>query len=90
VAKFLETATTSPPKEIRFITWNLDGLDERNLKIRTKAVKKIIEAENPDIVFLQEVVPKTLEYLEENLPQFKVIPGDQERYILRKTLYFKL
>lgn len=81
MAKFLETATTKPPAKFRFITWNLDGLDDRNLKIRTKAVKKIIEAEQPDVVFLQEVVPKTLGYLEENLPQYKFIPGDNEGYM---------
>lgn len=81
VKKLLETAATEkPPSEFRVITWNIDGLDDHNLKIRTKAVIKIIENENPDIVFLQEVVPKTLNYIEENLPQFKCIPGDHEGY----------
>lgn len=31
------------PKNFRFITWNIDGLDSSNLKKRTKAVAKIIE-----------------------------------------------
>ena len=78
--KFLEAATTKPPAEFRFITWNIDGLDEKNLKIRTKAVKMIIENENPDVIFLQEVIPKTLDYLQEKLPQFKFIPGDDQGY----------
>lgn len=78
VQKFLESATTKPPAEFRLISWNLDGLDDRNLKIRTKAVKKIIEQENPDVVFFQEVIPKTFAYLEEHLPQFKCFPGDDE------------
>jgi tyrosyl-DNA phosphodiesterase 2 len=79
VKNFLETAATEkPPSEFRLISWNLDGLDDHNLKMRTKAVIKIIEAQNPDIVFLQEVVPKTLDYIEDNLPQFKCIPGDSE------------
>ena len=63
------------------ITWNLDGLDERNLKIRTKCVVKVLLAESPDIVFFQEVVPKTLDYLERNLPpQYKFIPAANEGY----------
>lgn len=46
--------------------------------MRTKSVVKILQSQNPDIVFLQEVIPKTLEYLQANLPQFKFIPGNQE------------
>lgn len=64
------------------ISWNVDGLDERNLKIRTKAVIKHIEQHKPDIVFLQEVVPKTLEYFEDRLPQYKFIPGETEGYCI--------
>ncbi len=79
MAEFLESATTKPPSEIRVITWNLDGLDDHNLKIRTKCVVKILQSEVPDIVFLQEVVPKTLDYLEKNLPpQYKFVAGNDE------------
>lgn len=49
--------------------------------MRTKAVVKIIENEKPDIVFLQEVIPKTLDYLQENLPQYKFIPGCSVGYL---------
>lgn len=35
--------TIDPPKDFRFITWNTDGLEMRDLKKRTKAVAKIIE-----------------------------------------------
>lgn len=35
--------TEEPPKNFRFITWNIDGLDEKNLKKRTKTVARIIE-----------------------------------------------
>ena len=38
-----------------FVTWNIDGLDQTNLKKRTKGVCKILEQEAADIVFLQEV-----------------------------------
>ena len=67
---------------MRIITWNLDGLDDRNLKIRTKCVVKVLQTENPDVVFLQEVVPKTLDYLEKNLPpQFKFVPAASEGFV---------
>ena len=38
----LGQATSEPPSKFSFVSWNLDGLDERNLKRRTKAVCKII------------------------------------------------
>jgi hypothetical protein len=38
----LGQATSEPPSKFSLISWNLDGLDERNLKRRTKAVCKII------------------------------------------------
>ena len=53
VTKILDTATTKPPSEFRMISWNIDGLDDRNLKMRTKSVVKLIQTHNPDIVFLQ-------------------------------------
>lgn len=82
MVEFLESATTKPPSEMRIITWNLDGLDDRNLKIRTKCVVKVLQTENPDVVFLQEVVPKTLDYLEKNLPpQFKFVPAASEGFV---------
>ncbi len=43
-------------KKLDFITWNLDGLDGEDLNIRIEVVKEILEAANPDIVFLQEVI----------------------------------
>jgi len=81
VAEFLEAATTKPPSEFRMISWNLDGLDDRNLKIRTKAAVKILHESNPDVVFFQEIIPKTLDYLQKNLPlQYKFIVAANEGY----------
>ncbi|XP_068201510.1 tyrosyl-DNA phosphodiesterase 2-like isoform X2 [Palaemon carinicauda] len=84
--------TTEPPKNFRLITWNLDGLDEKNLKKRTKAVIKILEIEKADIVFLQELIPATYSYLEARLPQFHFIVGNDEQYftatLLRRTTVY--
>ena len=65
--------TTQAPESLVFVTWNIDGLDQHNLKKRTKAVAKILEQEAADIVFLQEVIPETFSYLESKLPGYQVL-----------------
>lgn len=85
--------TEEAPKKFCFITWNIDGLDQKNLKKRTKAVARTIEKEKADIVFLQEAIPNTFTYLEELLPQFLFISGNTEEYftltlLRRTTVYF--
>ncbi|XP_046400306.1 tyrosyl-DNA phosphodiesterase 2-like isoform X2 [Ischnura elegans] len=74
--------TSVPPPTFTFASWNLDGLQSRNLKMRTKAVCKILFEEKIDIVFLQELVPQTIEYIEDRLPEYQVISGrmDEEDY----------
>ena len=47
--------STKAPESLVFVTWNIDGLDQTNLKKRTKGVCKILEQEKADVVFLQEV-----------------------------------
>ena len=44
----------------RLLTWNIDGLDERNTLARTRAVCTFVEAKLPHVVFLQEVIPDTM------------------------------
>jgi len=41
---------------------------------------RIIEDEAADIVFLQEVIPETLEYIQDKLPAYHCIPGSQVPY----------
>nr|XP_027207911.1 tyrosyl-DNA phosphodiesterase 2-like [Penaeus vannamei] len=87
------SVSKEPPKNFRLLTWNVDGLDEKNLKKRTKTVAKIIELEKVDIVFLQELVPETYSYLEDLLPQFVFIAGGSREYFVatllrRTTVYF--
>lgn len=36
-------ASTQPPEKFSILSWNIDGLDERNLKRRVKMIAKIIE-----------------------------------------------
>ncbi|KDR19586.1 tyrosyl-DNA phosphodiesterase 2-like isoform X2 [Zootermopsis nevadensis] len=89
----LDQATSEPPSKFSFISWNLDGLDERNLKRRTKAVCKIIYMEKPDIVFLQEVIQETFSYIENKLPEYMCIAGNTDGYFIatllrRFTVYY--
>lgn len=89
----LGQSTSEPPSKFSFVSWNLDGLDERNLKRRTKAVCKIIYMEKPDVVFFQEMVPETFSYIEDKLPEYMCIAGNTDGYftgtLLRKfTVYY--
>ncbi|XP_049857278.1 tyrosyl-DNA phosphodiesterase 2-like isoform X1 [Schistocerca gregaria] len=85
--------TTEPPSKFKLFSWNIDGLSEHNLKIRTKAVCKTIQFEKPDIIFLQEVIPETLNYIKDKLPEYVCIAGNTEGYFVatflrRFTVYY--
>ena len=78
--------TTQAPGSLVFVTWNIDGLDQHNLKKRTKAVAKILEQEAADVVFLQEVIPETFSYLESKLPGYQVLHTLQTLQTLQTLL----
>lgn len=85
--------STVAPTRFRLLTWNIDGLEQSNLKKRTKAIIKIIESERADVVFIQEMVPVVYSYMEERLPHFMFIAAGSEEYfttmLLRRTsVYF--
>ena len=63
-------------KEFRFICWNIDGIDEKNLRIRTESVANYIRNEKALIVFLQEVVPQSERILKESLPEYEFLSGN--------------
>ena len=46
---------------MRLVTWNLDGLEERHLDVRTEAACfRLLLSNPPDVVLLQEVVDRSL------------------------------
>lgn len=53
--------------ELTLLSWNLDGLDSRDLDERTKAVCQFIGNRKPKMIFLQEVTHKSLTRLEMSL-----------------------
>ncbi|KAG0409848.1 hypothetical protein HPB47_013037 [Ixodes persulcatus] len=98
-AIFAEAATSSmsgappsveqDPGTLKFITWNIDGIDDKNLLLRTKAVCSIIESSGIDVAFLQEVVPTSVKVMEKSLPGYKLLVGNTVEYftatLLRKS-----
>ncbi|XP_023321755.1 tyrosyl-DNA phosphodiesterase 2-like [Eurytemora carolleeae] len=79
--------TTRAPETLNVVSWNIDGLDQKNLQKRTEAVCKILELENADIVFLQEVIPETFSYIESKLSiGYECIPGNPGDYFVATLL----
>ena len=74
----VETKVVTEVKEFRFISWNIDGIDQKNLRIRTEAVSRFIREENALIVFLQEVVPQSESVLRETLPDYQFFSGNRD------------
>lgn len=52
---------------LRLLSWNIDGLDGRNLEERITAVYQTILLKQPDVVYLQEVIQPTLAILQKKL-----------------------
>jgi len=78
--------TTQAPSSLVMVSWNIDGLDQHNLKRRTKAVVKTLQNEAVDIVFLQEVIPETFSYLKSNLPDYECLAAKQDNYFVATLL----
>ncbi|KAG8187623.1 hypothetical protein JTE90_027033 [Oedothorax gibbosus] len=74
------------PSTLKFITWNIDGLNEKNLMLRTKAVCKTIISEQADIVFVQEVVPESAEYFLKHLNDYHCLFGNEIGYFVATLL----
>lgn len=49
------------------LSWNIDGLDRKYITERTLAVCNAIEVREPEVVYLQEVVPSTWQTLTDQL-----------------------
>ncbi|XP_075777254.1 tyrosyl-DNA phosphodiesterase 2 [Pelodiscus sinensis] len=58
------------------ITWNIDGLDLGNQQERARGVCSYLALYNPDVVFLQEVIPPYFSYLQKRAVSYTIIPGN--------------
>ncbi|CAL1280482.1 unnamed protein product [Larinioides sclopetarius] len=86
IATSTEKLNSDTKSVLKFITWNVDGLDEEDLIPRTDAVCKTILNEQADIVFLQEVVPESAEYFREHLPEYQCLFGNEDGYFIGTLL----
>lgn len=78
-----------PPEKMVFITYNIDGLNDKSVIPRTKGVCDIIKREEADVVFLQEVIPETYSCIEQGLPGYKCISGGSDGYFTTTLLRTK-
>lgn len=71
---------------LKVISFNIDGLDQKNIELRTNSICDIVKRSQADVVLLQEVVPLTLALLESHLSSaFHVLhtgPGEYFTAIL--------
>lgn len=73
-------AATQEPSEkedfkLSLITWNVDGLDLEKRPERARGLVKYLNLHNPDVVFLQELVPPYVQFLKEQLINYLMIEG---------------
>ena len=85
--------TTKPPSTLSLITWNIDGLDEKNAERRIAYVIQEIKKIKPDVVLLQEVIDAFVEVFERQLVDYHVIEqGGGGAYftctLIRKTTVY--
>ncbi|XP_065318304.1 uncharacterized protein LOC135926376 isoform X2 [Gordionus sp. m RMFG-2023] len=73
----------------KIITWNLNGLDSKNLEIRSKVICDIVKKENPSLIYLQEVVLDSLKIIEDELSyKYHIILGHDNANKINKLNYF--
>ncbi|XP_053252732.1 tyrosyl-DNA phosphodiesterase 2 [Podarcis raffonei] len=83
VSAAVKEAGLSPKEDdstFSLITWNIDGLDLKNLQDRARGVCSYLALYSPDVVFLQEVIPPVLSYLQKRAVSYTIIPGNTDGY----------
>uniref|UniRef100_W5MF67 Tyrosyl-DNA phosphodiesterase 2 n=2 Tax=Lepisosteus oculatus TaxID=7918 RepID=W5MF67_LEPOC len=79
--------------QLCIVTWNIDGLDTDNLRERARGLCSYLVLYDPDVVFLQEVIPPYLEYLKKRAVSYTIIEGNEDCYftaIMLKKSHVKL
>lgn len=74
------------PRRMRVLSWNIDGLDTSSLLMRAKGVCVEIERENPDVIFLQEVVSDSIAIIESKLINYKFVQAGGDGYFVAMLL----
>ncbi|XP_068603416.1 tyrosyl-DNA phosphodiesterase 2 [Brachionichthys hirsutus] len=66
--------------KLSLITWNVDGIDTKNLAERARGLCSFIALYTPDVVFLQELIPPYVQYLKKRAVSYLIIEGGEEQY----------
>ncbi|GFO05870.1 tyrosyl-DNA phosphodiesterase 2-like [Plakobranchus ocellatus] len=73
---------------VRILSWNIDGLDPGNLQSRTEGACAVLLQEHPEVIFLQEVVKRSLDIIRARMEgKYTVLTGDEDT-INRLGAYF--
>uniref|UniRef100_A0A669BVH5 Tyrosyl-DNA phosphodiesterase 2 n=1 Tax=Oreochromis niloticus TaxID=8128 RepID=A0A669BVH5_ORENI len=64
--------------KLSLITWNVDGFDLEKRPERSIGLVKYLNLYNPDVVFLQELVPPYVQFLKEQLVNYLMIEGGRK------------
>lgn len=62
------------------LTWNIDGLDRKNCHERTVAVCEKVQEIQPDVLFIQEVIPYSWNILTTHLVEYEHFCRDNTFY----------
>lgn len=80
----LDEGPSREPESTNFnftvLSWNVDGLDGRNILERTRHICNIINSRKPDVAFLQEVIRDTLPVYQSKCPGYTCKYGPTRAY----------
>lgn len=79
--------------KVKFLSWNIDGLNDKHLAARTIALCDLIQSLQADVVFLQEVVPHMEHTLRQRFRGHRVISANDDGYytvmlLNRETVHY--
>uniref|UniRef100_A0A2C9K3E7 Endonuclease/exonuclease/phosphatase domain-containing protein n=1 Tax=Biomphalaria glabrata TaxID=6526 RepID=A0A2C9K3E7_BIOGL len=66
---------TSHVNRLCLLSWNIDGLDPDNLVSRTEGACSMLLHENPEIIFLQEIVNTSLQIIKARCVNYEIFLG---------------
>ena len=78
--RFLNCLYRNKKNTLKLLTWNIDGLDDRNVDERTLAVCEKVRELQPDVLFIQEVIPQSWNTLTNCLTEYQHFRKDNLAY----------
>ncbi|KAL3983863.1 homeodomain interacting protein kinase [Sarotherodon galilaeus] len=66
--------------KLSLITWNVEGINGEKLPERARGLVKYLNLYNPDVVFLQELIPPYVQFLKKRFVSYLMIEGGEKGY----------